>query len=85
MYLNRKAQEKNKTVESQEERCRQERTEKKKISIQPNSSQTTTQCFHGMQGQDLLKHSNMEEHLSVFFLFKFNLWIGNPNSHFLVE
>jgi len=73
MYLNRKAQEKNKTVESQEERCRQERTEKKKISIQPNSSQTTTQCFHGMQGQDLLKHSNMEEHLSVFFLFKFNL------------
>jgi len=66
-------QEKNKTVESQEERCRQERTEKKKISIQPNSSQTTTQCFHGMQGQDLLKHSNMEEHLSVFFLFKFNL------------
>jgi len=31
MYLNRKAQEKNKTVESQEERCGQERTEKKKI------------------------------------------------------
>lgn len=31
MYLNRKAQEKNKTVESQEERCRQERTEKKEF------------------------------------------------------